>query len=255
MRNARFVAGLGAFWVVATVGVACAQLVSPTPSIDPEADGVLRQLSERNKQVKAAVFRLTDTIDDVQADGRKVQYSHVRELTVVRPDKLKVESTGDVTHRTLWKDGKTLTVLDRDKKVYAQLPDPGTIEQAIDMLQEKYGMSMPAADLLSSDLYKTMTAACTAIQYIGLGRVGGEETCHHLAFTGDTVDWQMWITTGDKPMTRKMVITYKQLPGEPQYTMQLLKAEISNTITDAVFTCEIPKDADKIEVCPVDKRK
>jgi hypothetical protein len=252
MRSIRV---LGILWIVAAAGMGLAQAAAPALTIDPEADGVLRQLSERHKQVKAAVFRLTDTIDDVQADGRKIQYSHVRELTVVRPDKLKVETTGDVTHRTLWKDGKTLTLLDRDKKVYAQLPDPGTIEQAIDMLQEKYGMSMPAADLLSSDLYKTMTAACTAIQYIGLGRVGGEETCHHLAFTGDTVDWQMWITVGDKPMTRRMVITYKRLPGEPQYTMQLLKIEVTNTISDAVFTCEIPKDADKIEVRPVDKLK
>ncbi len=252
MRSIRV---LGILWIVAAAGMGLAQAAAPALTIDPEADGVLRQLSERHKQVKAAVFHLTDTIDDVQADGRKIQYSHVRELTVVRPDKLKVETTGDVTHRTLWKDGKTLTLLDRNKKVYAQLPDPGTIEQAIDMLQEKYGMSMPAVDLLSSDLYKTMTAACTAIHYVGLGRVGVEETCHHLAFTGDTVDWQMWITVGDKPMTRKMVITYKRLPGEPQYTMQLLNIEVANTISDAVFTCEIPKDADKIEVRPVDKLK
>ncbi len=254
MRRSGFIARLCALWGIAAAGVGFAQATDPALTIDPEADVVLRQLSERNQQVKAAVFRLTDSIDDVQTDGRKLQYSHIRELTVARPDRLKAETTGDVTHRTLWKDGKTLTVLDRDKNVYAQLPDPGTIDQAIDLLQEKYGMSMPAADLLSADVYKTMTAGCTAIQYIGLSGAG-EEQCHHLAFTGDTVDWQMWITAGDKPVARKMVITYKRLPGEPQYTMQLLKLEVVDRISDAVFTCEIPKDADKIEIRPVDKRQ
>ena len=224
------------------------------PVIDPEAETVLRQLSDHNKQVKTAVLRLTDTIDEVQADGRKIQFSHVRKFTVARPDKLKVETTGDVTSRTLWKDGKTLTVLDRDKNVYAQIPDPGTIDQAIDLLQEKYNMSLPAADLLSEDVYETMTANCNAIDYVGIGYVG-EEKCHHLAFAGDNIDWQMWISTGDKPSTRKMVITYKQLPGEPQYTMQLLNAGDAGKIDDAVFACELPEGAVKIEFQPVEDPK
>lgn len=254
MRSDRRFMCFGFLGVVAIAGVACAQSPRPAPEVDPKADAILRQLSDHNKQVTNAVFRLTDTIDDVQEDGQKIQFSHVRVMTVARPGKLKIETSGDVNHRTLWKDGKTITVLDKDKKVYAQVPDPGTIEQAIDMLQEKYGMSMPAADLLSSNVYQTMTADCDAIQYIGIGYVG-EEKCHHLAFSSDSIDWQMWITDGDKPVTRKMVITYKRLPGEPQYTMQLLGIEDASRINDAAFICEIPGDANKIDFRPVDTTK
>ena len=175
-------------------------------------------------------------------------------MTVVRPDKLKIETTGDITSRTLWKDGKTLTVLERDKNVYAQIPDPGTINQAIDLLQEKFNMSLPASDLMSTDVYKTMTEGCQKIDYVGLGYVG-EEKCHHLAFTRDNIDWQMWITVGDKPSPRKMVITYKHLPGQPQYTMQLLKIEYDPKVNDSVFACQIPKGADKIEFQPADNPK
>jgi hypothetical protein len=245
---------MGILWSIAAAGLTCAQSSRPVPDIDSKADAVLRRLSDHNQQMTNVVFRLTDTIDDVQENGRKVQFSHVRVMTVARPSRLKVETTGDVSHRTLWKDGKTITMLDKDKKVYAQLPDPGTIDQAVDMLQEKYGMSMPAADLLSADVYRAMTAECAAIQYIGIGYVG-EEKCHHLAFISDSIDWQMWITDGDTPMTRKMVITYKRLPGEPQYTMQLLGVEDASKIRDAVFTCEIPGDASKIDFRPVDERK
>jgi hypothetical protein len=254
MKIERLPVGIVVLLFAGAAGVLHSQEVPRKPVIDPEADTVLHQLSDHNKQVRAAVFRLTDTIDDVQADGRKLQFAHVRELTVVPPDKLKVETSGDVTSRTLWKDGKTLTVLDRDKNVYAQIPDPGTISQAIDLLQEKYNMSLPASDLLSANVYKTMTEGCEAINYIGLGYVG-EEKCHHLAFTRDNIDWQLWISVGDKPSARKMVITYKRLPGEPQYTLQLLKVEDASKINDAVFACVIPKGADKIAFQPVDKPK
>jgi hypothetical protein len=157
-----------------------------------------------------------------------------------------------VTNRTVWLDGKTLTVLDRNRNVYAQLQDTGTIDQTLDMLQEKYGMSLPAADLLSTDVYKTLTEGCSEIDYIGTGYVG-EEKCHHLAFTRENIDWQLWVTMGDKPAPRKMVITYKQLPGEPQYTLQLLKKEDPRRIKDVVFACQIPKGAEKIEFHPVSK--
>ena len=219
-------------------------------AIAPQADAVLRALSDRFEQVKTAVYHVEDTIDEVQADGSKLQFSHIREFTVVYPDKLKVETKGDAMTRVLWKDGTTFTVLDRTDNVYAQIPDTGTIDQMIDLLQEKYGMSLPGADLLTGNLYESMTEVCEAVDYVGIGYVG-EEQCHHLAFYRDIIDWQMWISVGNEPELRKMVITYKQLPGEPQYTMRVLKREDAGTIDNAVFTAVIPEGAERIEIQPV----
>jgi hypothetical protein len=252
MRIVKLLGGMGFLLLATAAGLCLAQEPGQQSVIDSEANTVLRQMSDYNKKVQAAVIRLTDTIDDVQPDGRKIQFAHVRDFTVQRPDKIKVETIGDVTSRIFWKDGKTLTVLDRNKNVYAQLPDPGTIDQAIDLLQVKYNMSMPAADLLSADLYPVITAGCKAIDYVGIGCVG-DEKCHHLAFSRDNIDWQMWIATGDKPTVRKMVITYKQLPGQPQYTLHVIKAENPAKIDDSVFTAEIPKDAMKVEIKPSEK--
>ena len=221
------------------------------PAIDSEAEAVLRAWSDYSRAVETAVFRVIDSIDDVQPDGQKIQFSHIREFTVVRPDKLKVVTTGDVRRRILWKDGKTLTVLDVEKNVYAQLPDPGTIAQAIDELQEKYGMSLPAADLLAGDVYETVTAGCDSIDYIGKN-YAGEELCDHLAFTRKDIDWQIWVSTGDQPLLRKVVITYKEDPGEPQYTMRLLKVGDAPEIHDEVFDCEIPEGAERITFHPVE---
>lgn len=219
------------------------------PSIDPEAETVLRALSEQRQKIDSVVFRVSDTIDEVQADGSKLQFAHIRKFTVVRPDKLKVETMGDVMSRILWKDGKTITVLDRTENVYAQITDPGTIEQAVDTLQEKYGLGLPGADLLTGNLYDSMTKDCEAIEYVGIGYVGGEQ-CHHLAFYRENISWQMWVSMGEAPELRKMVITYKQLRSSPQYTMELLSVDYAGTIDDTVFTAVIPADAEKIEIQP-----
>ena len=99
-----------------------------------------------------------------------------------------------------------------------------------------------------------MTQGCDSIKYVGLGYVG-EEKCHHLAFVRENIDWQLWVSTGEKPSPRKMVITYKEMPGEPQYTLQLLKAENAEQIPETTFACTIPKDAKKIAFQPAAKSK
>jgi len=250
-KFAKFASVCVAAMITLAPAMGWAEEAATAPVIDPEAETVLRQLSEHNKGVKTAKFTLTDTIDDVQEDGQKLQFAHVREFTISRPDKLKIVTKGDLTNRTLWMDGKKVTVLDREHGVYAEVAHEGSIESAVDLLQEKFDMSLPAADLLTSDVYKSITEGAQTIDYVGLGYVG-EEECHHLAFSREDIDWQMWISQGKKAMARKIVITYKLIPGSPQYTLQVLKADPRAKAKDSEFKADVPKDAEKIEFHPVD---
>lgn len=250
MKTSIYAFGAGCLLYLAAAGTTPAQELEDTPAIDPEAETILRKLSERSSCITSAVFRVVDAIDEVQPDGRKLQFSHIRKFTVVRPNKLKVEITGQLTSRVVWMDGKSVTVLDRNHNVYARLPAVGALDQAVDMLQKDYNMSLPAVDLLTGNLYQAMTCDCSSVDYLGLGYVGAEP-CHHLAFRGSNIDWQLWITSGDSPAMRKMVITYKHWPGQPQYTMELLEVESQGRINDTAFNAEIPEDAEKIEFHPI----
>jgi hypothetical protein len=46
-------------------------------------------------------------------------------------------------------------LLGKDANLYAQVEAPGTIEQLVDALRDKYHRPVPAADLLMSDPYKS----------------------------------------------------------------------------------------------------
>jgi len=94
--NTRFLTPLFAAICFATAGFASAQEAPADPAIDPEAEMVLRQWSEHQRKTQSAVIRVTGTIDDVEYDGRKIQDAQTREIALVRPNKLKMVTTGDV---------------------------------------------------------------------------------------------------------------------------------------------------------------
>src|SRR5690606_12464882 len=106
----------------------------------------------------AVKFRLIDEFDDIQSDGRRIQLTHLREGVISHPDRLRIESTGDVANRTIVNDGERVTVWDRDENIYAQIPDPGSIDQTLDTLMELYQVTVPGADLFYKDPGQSLLA-------------------------------------------------------------------------------------------------
>ena len=48
-------------------------------------------------------------------------------------------------------DGKTLTFLGKNANLFTQVVAPGTVDELIDTLQDKYNRPVPGADLLMTD--------------------------------------------------------------------------------------------------------
>jgi len=69
-------------------------------------------------------------------------------------------------------------------------------------------------------------------RYFGVDSVLGYN-CHHLAFTQDNIDWQVWIEDGPLPLIRKFVITHKNEPGEPEFTALIKSWDFSDRIADS----------------------
>ena len=117
-------------------------------------------------------------------------------------------------------DGKTLTLLGKNANLYAQIEAPGTIDQLVDVLRDKYHRPVPAADLLMADPYKELMPDVTDAKDLGSGVIRGTE-CDHLAFRTKEVDWQIWIAQGARPYPCRYVITSKKVTGWPQYTLDI----------------------------------
>jgi hypothetical protein len=210
---------------------------------------MIRQLARQVKARQAFRFKFVDEFDDIQQDGRKIQITHLRQGIISRPDRFKIETTGDVANRTIFKDRKTVTVLDRDENIYAQIADPGTIDQTLDTLMDRYHTAVPSADLFYEDPGKSLLEQMTSSEYVGLSTVEGIP-CHHLSFTGPAFDWQVWIKAGDTPALRKLAIDYKTQLGRPQYVLRVLSVESLSSVDDTEFHFSAPTGAERVEMQP-----
>jgi len=219
-------------------------------TVEPKAEAVVRHMCTRLKTIKSFKIEASDTVEDVLDSGQKVQYSHSRIITVSRPDRLVIKSSGDIMNRELWKDGKTITILDRDHNVYAQIKDPGTIDDMMDVLLDQFGVTVPLADLLSGDAEEVLLEEANSGMYLGLHQAGGQK-CHHVAFTREDIDWQAWVGTGKEPHLRKLVITYKDQVAAPQYSLMINSLELPTRVPAEAFQFQPPEGCRKIEFHPL----
>jgi hypothetical protein len=234
---------------VLMAGSAVAGSTEKAAAIDPEATKIIKAYSDLQKREGCFKFKVYDTSDDVTESGEMIQYAHVRTAVLKRPDRLWMETRGDQANTTLWYDGALFTLLDHDKKVYVQLKALPTLDETIDMVYDRYGISTPLADMLSGDIYAVLMDAVITCRYLGIGLVG-EKKCHHIAATQKDIDWQVWIDEGDSPQLRKLLITYKKLDGSPRYSVMLAELEELKAVDPATFAAQLPEGAAEVEPVP-----
>ena len=225
----------------------------PAADIDPEASDILASMCDLLGSAKAMKFHVSAESDERSPHGLMVSVRRETDVLMQRPDGL-VATTEGGAQRTMWYHGKTLTLLDRARKEAAGAEVPGTIDEMFDFLFEKYNLTLPLADLLFEDAYKSLTENAQAGQYIGEDTVAGR-ACYHLLFETDNVDWQVWIDAGDKPLPCKVVITYKNEPDSPSFTAHLDGWDLSPAVPADAFDAKIPADVKKVDMADLLKQE
>jgi hypothetical protein len=219
--------------------------VTQSPVIGEQADRFLRQMSDQLKASKQFSFHAEIAYDDLLPSGQKLQLSASHDVLVRRPDRAYAEFRGERGGKRFWYDGKTMTLYDSTHDVYATEPVPSTIDGMLDHIMKTYGFSPPLSDLIYNDPYAVLTQKVQYGFYAGLTQINGER-CHHLAFQEKNIDWQIWIEDGTQGVPRKVVITYKTLPGAPQFTALLSHWDLVTPAPDGMFTANLPPGADRI---------
>jgi hypothetical protein len=217
------------------------------PVVDPHADQLLKRMGDFLGQ--AGFFSVNAEVwQDVQlGSGQRVQAGRTIELQLRRPNRLRAEVHSTRHSRELVYDGNALTLLNRAQNFYGTVHATGTLDEAMDLASERFGIAMPLEDFVRSDPYKDLLQKATSGADIGPVVVMGVP-CEHLAFTQDNIDWQIWIETGARPVPRKFVITYKDEPESPQFTAIFSNWDFATKLPDFVFTFEPPTGASKIKV-------
>jgi hypothetical protein len=187
---------------------------------DAAAIKTLKAMSDYVAAQKTLFVTFDSDVEVITSDLQKLQFTSSGQIQLSRPDKLRATRTGGYTDVEVVFDGKMLTVNGKDKNVFAQVDSPGSVDQLIGLLRDKYSVAAPGGDLLLSRSFDEMTVDVIDAKDVGRGVIDGVE-CEHLAFRNNDADWQIWVELGARPIPHKYVITSKAVTGMPQYTLRI----------------------------------
>lgn len=214
---------------------------------DPAALAELKRATDFLTALPRFHIKGAVTYDVIQEDGRSLQFEKHGEIFLQRPDRLFAEVyLDDGRHRKFWYDGETLGFAELSRNLHTKIKAPPTIDATLDMLEGLFKDPMPLADLLYSDLSPLAERAFEA-DVVGDSLVNGR-LCRQLAFRGETVDWQIWVEQGESPFVRKLVISYREMPGTPQLVAVLDLWETPERYSDGLFTFTPPAGSQWINV-------
>ena len=225
--------------------VALGVLLAPCAQAQ-DAAKILKAMSDYVTAEKNISLSYDADIEVVTSELQKIQFASSGQVQLSRPDKVRITRTGGYADVDLVFDGKTVTLLGKNLNAFAQADGPGTVDQLIDGIRDRYNIQMPGADLLLSRVYDELTSDVMDAKHIGQGVIDGV-TCEHLAFRGAEVDWQLWVESGAKPIPRKYVITSKHVTGAPQYTLRVKDWKTDVAVAADAFTFKPPADAKRVE--------
>lgn len=222
---------------------ASVQAATPEPT---DAKGILQRMANYLAKTQAFSVNLSDSYDTVQASGEKIEFSSTRKVLVSRPNGLRVEhEASDGDKQIVLYDGKDITVFSPADNVYAQTAKPGGIDEAVKYFLKDLNMRLPLAVLLVSQLPTELESRTESLAYVEKTIVNGQPT-HHLSARTQTVDYQVWIAEGAKPLPLRVVLTYKLAEGQPQFRAQFSDWNLAPQIDTAQFAYTPAEGAKKI---------
>jgi hypothetical protein len=121
-----------------------------------------------------------------------------------------------------------------------------TLTGLVEKLETRFGIEVPLSDLFvwgtpAAPLDKINSAMNAGQDFIG------DDLCDHYAFRQGNVDWQIWITTGARPLPRKVVITNRSDEARPQ-SVSLIAWNLNPGFNDSVFRFVPPKGATQAQI-------
>ena len=211
-----------------------------------EAREILMDMGKFLSQSQRFCVNIRSGYDAIQESGQKVEFGAKRKVIVSRPDRLRIEvekSNGDRNLSLI--DAKNITVSSITQNVYAQAPSPGDLDASIKYLVNDLNMRLPLAMLLLSQLPAELERRVLDIDYVEETNILGTPA-HHLAGRTESVDFQIWIKDGAQALPLRIVLTYKNEDGQPQFWAQFTDWNLSPEIADSIFAFIPPDGAKKI---------
>lgn len=217
-----------------------------SPVIDQQALELLKKMSTTLATAKSFSYK-TRTYGSIPGpNGQLLTLQGKTDVALERPDKIRVLVNGDLPSHKIIYDGSRIFAYDPQHNMYATVEQKGGIEAAIEFLENKVGMQFPASDFLMANPYPSMTRNLESGFLAGIPEVDGHKT-DHLAFTGPSTDWEIWIDHDQQALPRRFAITFKQAPNLPRFLIEFSDWKLNPVLPASEFNFKPPQGSRQVD--------
>jgi hypothetical protein len=222
----------------------------PVPPVDftlePKAIDILKAACSRLAAAKSLAFTAVVFYENVSRLGTPLAYTTKSDVTVQRPDKLRVITSGDGPASEFYYDGKTMVAFEPAANLVAVAEAPPTIDAALAAAYDSAAIYFPFTDLIVADPYKDIADGLRLAFYMGQSRVVGSTTTDMLAYANDDVFVQIWIGTEDK-LPRMLRAVFRNDPARLRHQMELSNWQLDLTVPTEAFASASAGKATRIQ--------
>ena len=222
----RLLASLSLFLIagLALPSAAISEEKPPAVASSPEsqdAKALLMRMADLLGKTQAFSVTISAGYDIVQDNGQKIEFGEVRHVLIDRPERLRIQSDFSNGEKlTIYFDGKELIVFSPKENVFAKLERKGSVDDMLKYVVLDLQTPIPLAMLFLQSIKEELEKRITEIDHVELTNIAGKPADHLAVRTAD-IDFQIWLAQGEQPLPLRVIITYKEAVGQPQFWANL----------------------------------
>ncbi|HQR65829.1 MAG TPA: DUF2092 domain-containing protein [Thermoanaerobaculia bacterium] len=219
---------------------------APRPVVkEPKAVEILKACSAKLAAARTLSFTALGAYEVPSRWGPPLIYGRIYEVTLQRPDKLRVITVADGPVTEFYDDGKTLTSFHPAENLAAVTEAAPTVDASLEKIYKAAGTYFPFTDAIVSDPWKDIEPGLTGAFWVGESRLVGGKLTDVVAYEVNGVFVQMWIGRDDRLpyMSRAL---YLDDPQALRHSVQFSSWNLNPAVAADAFTSGKAKGAASI---------
>jgi hypothetical protein len=203
--------------------------------LEPKAIALLKAMSEKLASAKTLSFTAISFYESPARTGLPLVYTTLSEVTLQRPNKLRVITPADGPPSEFFYDGKTMTAYSPDKHLVAVADAPPTIDAMLKAAYDQAAIYFPFTDVIVADPYKDFSEGLKLAFVVGQSKVVAGTTTDIVVVASDAVQAQIWIGAEDK-LPRAIRATFFDEPGTFRHAVEFTKWRLNGPVPPGTFS-------------------
>ena len=225
---------------------------APALRLDPAAVALLKAMSDRLAAAHSMSFTAIATYESpALITHQPLAYTTLSQVTLQRPDKLRVITPGDGAPSAFYYDGKQMMAYAPDSGLVAIADAPPTIDAMLQQADRVAALYFPFTDVIVANPYQDVAGEIRLAYVIGRSHVIGDTETDMVGVVTDALQAQVWIGTADH-LPRMIRATFFGEPGQFRHQVEFRDWQLDPTLAPDLFWSAKAAAAKRIEFANLD---